>query len=93
MSPWAKGMDHTDPKYILDQSPKIIDFLHDLIDEFGPGEKFRNEYMSFWFSETKSTASSHGKKHSYTTTLKIVVLPKLKKITLLRGLMKRMKKT
>lgn len=45
---WAKGLDNTDPQYVLKQFPRISDFLS-LMKWFDPSGKFRNTQGESWF--------------------------------------------
>jgi len=47
---WAKGLDYTDPKFVIDQFPKSPEFLT-IVDEFDPTGKFQNESGKKWFLE------------------------------------------
>ena len=45
---WAKGMDNTNPEYVLRQFPHVRQFL-DLMTKFDPKGKFRNTQSEGWF--------------------------------------------
>lgn len=45
---WAKGMDNTDPYYVVEQFPRIAEFVN-LMKEFDPQGKFRNTQGESWF--------------------------------------------
>jgi len=45
---WAKGMDNTNPEYVLSQFPDVKKFLS-LMKEVDPGGKFRNTQSEGWF--------------------------------------------
>ena len=45
---WAKGMDNTDPKYVLSQFPKAGQFIK-LMEAFDPDGKFRNYEGNSWY--------------------------------------------
>lgn len=45
---WAKGMDNTDPKYVLSQFPKAGQFIK-LMEAFDPDGKFRNQEGNSWY--------------------------------------------
>jgi len=45
---WAKGMDNTNPEYVLRQFPQVRKFLN-LMTEFDPEGKFRNTQSEGWF--------------------------------------------
>jgi len=45
---WAKGMDNTNPKYVLEQFPKAKEFIM-LMRAFDPEGKFRNKEGSSWY--------------------------------------------
>ena len=47
---WAKGLDYTDPRFVIEQYPKSPDFLT-IVEEFDPKGKFRNKSGSQWFLE------------------------------------------
>lgn len=45
---WAKGMDNTDPTYVVQQFPRIAEFIA-LMEEFDPEGKFRNTQGESWY--------------------------------------------
>ena len=45
---WAKGLDNTDPQYVLKQFPRIHDFVA-LMKSFDPDGKFRNTQGESWY--------------------------------------------
>ncbi len=45
---WAKGMDNTDPNYVVQQFPRIAQFV-ELMEEFDPEGKFRNTQGESWY--------------------------------------------
>ena len=45
---WAKGMDNTDPLYVVNQFPRIKEFVS-LMKSFDPNGKFRNTQGESWF--------------------------------------------
>lgn len=45
---WAKGMDNTDPFYVVEQFPRIAEFVN-LMKAFDPSGKFRNTQGESWF--------------------------------------------
>jgi hypothetical protein len=45
---WAKGMDNTDPGYVIEQFPRVREFV-DLMKSFDPAGKFRNTQGESWF--------------------------------------------
>jgi len=45
---WAKGMDNTDPNYVVEQFPRVTDFVQ-LMKSFDPMGKFRNTQGESWF--------------------------------------------
>ena len=45
---WAKGMDNTDPLYVVKQFPRIKEFVS-LMKSFDPSGKFRNTQGESWF--------------------------------------------
>ena len=49
---WAKGMCHSNPGYIIQQFPNVADFI-DLIGQFDPEGKFRNEHIDLWYKKIK----------------------------------------
>jgi len=50
---WAKGMDHTNPQYIMQQYPMLSEFLA-LVEEHDPNGKFRNDHVELWLTAQKS---------------------------------------
>ncbi len=49
---WAKGLENTDPSYVVDQFPRIQEFVN-LMTEFDPEGKFRNKQGEIWYQEMK----------------------------------------
>ena len=45
---WAKGMDNTNPKYVLQQFPMARNFIK-LLESFDPEGKFRNKEGDSWY--------------------------------------------
>lgn len=45
---WAKGMDNTDPHYVVEQFPRVDEFVK-LMKEFDPEGKFRNNQGESWY--------------------------------------------
>ena len=45
---WAKGLDNTDPTYLVDQMPRIAEFIQ-LMRRYDPEGKFRNAQGTLWF--------------------------------------------
>jgi len=45
---WAKGMDNTDPSYVVKQFPRVKEFVA-LMKSFDPSGKFRNTQGESWF--------------------------------------------
>ena len=45
---WAKGMDNTNPSYVVEKFPRIAEFVN-LMKEFDPKGKFRNTQGESWF--------------------------------------------
>jgi hypothetical protein len=60
---WAKGMDHTNPDAIMQQFPKLPEFLA-LMEKFDPDGKFRNEHTDMWFKKTKESIRAQGKQQA-----------------------------
>lgn len=54
---WAKGMCHSKPEYIVSQFPMVGDFVN-LIAEYDPIGKFRNEHISLWYQKIRSVIES-----------------------------------
>lgn len=55
---WAKGMDNTNPSYVLEQFPRVTDFVK-LMKSFDPSGKFRNAQAEAWF---EAMEGNDGKK-------------------------------
>jgi L-gulonolactone oxidase len=51
---WAKGMDHTNPDYIVRQYPRLEDFIK-LMSKLDPHGKFRNKHTNLWFDQMKDS--------------------------------------
>jgi len=48
---WAKGMDHSKLDYLLQQFPKLTDWML-LVHKMDPDGKFRNDHFKVWFKKT-----------------------------------------
>ena len=47
---WAKGLENTDPSYVVNQFDRIGEFL-ELMRDFDPTGKFRNAQGEEWYQE------------------------------------------
>jgi len=56
---WAKGMDNTNPAYVVKQFPMIGDFLA-LMKEFDPSGKFRNTQGESWYQMMDVLVGTEG---------------------------------
>lgn len=57
---WAKGMDHTNPEYIMRNYPKLAEFL-EIESKFDPHSKFTNDHVMLWLNPLRQlTESSSG---------------------------------
>ena len=56
---WAKGLENTDPSYIVDKFSRINDFLA-LIEEFDAEGKFRNQQGEKWYKQVKGLLLERG---------------------------------
>ncbi len=54
---WAKGMDNTDPHYVVKQFPRICQFI-ELMEEFDPEGKFRNTQGESWYKTISDLVKS-----------------------------------
>lgn len=53
---WAKGLDMTDPKYVVEQFPRMAEFVN-LMKSFDPAGKFRNTQGESWFTSMDDVLS------------------------------------
>ena len=50
---WAKGLDNTDPTYLVQQFPRVTEFIK-LMKTYDPEGKFRNAQAESWFETMDS---------------------------------------
>ena len=54
---WAKGLDNTDPTYLVQQFPRVTEFIK-LMKEYDPEGKFRNAQAESWFDAMDNILSN-----------------------------------
>lgn len=56
---WAKGLENTDPAYVVDKFSRIADFV-ELMKEFDPEGKFRNKQGEEWYRQMRQLLVQRG---------------------------------
>ena len=56
---WAKGLENTDPAYVVDKFDRIADFV-ELMKDFDPEGKFRNKQGEEWYHQMRQILVERG---------------------------------